>query len=274
MLAPNVDLLPDAVAAEPFRLDRLTRRETTALEQDLQLVIDVQRGLLPPRDIACRGWRISYHYEPAGLVSGDYCDVVEAGAAGVYFMVGDVCGKGVAASIVTAHLHGMFRALISMGLPVHLMLERASRALCESSLPYATLVLGRAQSNGMVEISNAGHPFPLVVRDGFVTALEESGLPVGIIAGEEFSSTQLILQPGQSLVLYSDGVSEATNIYGQEYGARRLRKTVADRHRMHPSALVAACRDDLAGFRRGAEKTDDLTILVLGRDGCNATAIQ
>lgn len=268
----SAGLLRDPTPSGRFRLDGLTRQEKSALEDDLQLVIDVQRGLLPQRDLAYRGWRISYYYEPAGLVSGDYCDVVDMGAAGVYFMVGDVCGKGVAASIVTAHLHGMFRTMISMELPLHRMLERASRALCEGSLPYATLVCGRARSNGVVEFCNAGHPFPLVVRDGSVTALEESGLPAGLIAAPEFASAEVRLRHGQTLVLYSDGVSEARDVYGRDYGVPRLRKVVSGQSSGHPSALVAACRDDLAAFRRGAEKTDNLTILALSRDSFNSMA--
>jgi len=266
MQTRSVEPLWDVAGAEHFRLDRLSKREKNALEEDLELVLQVQRGLLPQRDLACDGWRAAHYYEPAGLVSGDYCDVVDAAQAGVYFMVGDVCGKGVAASFVTAHLHGMFRALISMELPVKLIVEHINRALCRTNLPYATLVCGRARSNGAVEICNAGHPAPLVVRDGYVTALEESGLPAGMFADEEFSAFELSLEHGESLVLYSDGVSEARDFLGLEYGAPRLRKVIGERHAMHPSALVGACRDDLAAFRRGAEKADDLTILVLGRD--------
>jgi len=266
MQARNSDVLWNAISPERFRLDRLTRREKTALEDDLERAIEVQRSLLPQGNMRCCGWCVSHYYEPAGLVGGDYCDAVDAGPAGVYFMVGDVCGKGVAASIVTAHLHGIFRTLVSMELPVEVILEHANRSLCESGLPYATLICGRARSNGMVEIANAGHPAPLLVRDGHVTALEESGLPVGMFADEQFWTSQTSLQHGHSLVFYSDGVSEARDIFGLEYGARRLRRIVGDRYAMHPSELVAACREDLDAFRSGAERTDDLTILVLSRD--------
>src|SRR5580658_1038366 len=271
MQVSNYNVLWNRVSPGRFRLDRLTRSEKNALEDDLERVVQVQRVLLPHRNLACSGWRISHYYEPAGLVIGDYCDVVDAGRAGVYFMVGDVCGKGVAASFVTAHLHGVFRTLVSMALPVKLIVERANRALCESGLPYATLICGRAQSNGMVEISNAGHPAPLLVRDGHVTALEESGLPVGMFADEEFWTSQISLEQGHNLVLYSDGVSEARDIFGLEYGAGRLRTVVGDRHALLPSALVGACRDDLDAFRSGAEKTDDITILVLSRDAAYNT---
>ena len=271
MQTRGLEVLWEAAVAESFRLDGLTKRERTALEEDLQLAIQVQQSLLPRRDLACGGWRIPSYYEPAALVSGDYCDVVDAGNAGVYFMVGDVCGKGVAAAMVTVHLQGMFRALITMKLPVNAIVERVNRALCESSLPYATLVCGRALANGKVEISNAGHPFPLVVREGYMTELEDSGLPAGMFADEVFAVSEVSLEDGQSLVLYSDGVTEARDISGLEYGAGRLREIIHEvttraRRPMHPSRLVAACRDDLSEFCRAAEVTDDVTILALGRD--------
>src|SRR5271166_3058878 len=82
-----------------FCLDHLSKGEKDALEKDLELAGEIQRGLLPSRELESHGWRISYHYEPAGVVSGDYCDIVQEGGRGVYFMLGDVSGKGVAASM-------------------------------------------------------------------------------------------------------------------------------------------------------------------------------
>lgn len=259
----------DRLIADPlvrFCLDHLNSQEKSALERDLQLAAQVQRGLLPSRDLARDGWHIAYHYEPAGVVSGDYCDVVDGGAAGLYFMVGDVSGKGVAASMLMAHLHAMFRTLISVGMPLKCMLEHASRVFSESTLPtqYATLVCGRAQSDGKVEISNAGHPHPLVIRDGEVAALEASDLPVGVFCDTEFSVADLCLEPGQSMLIYSDGVSEATDGLGEEYGAERLRQLIAGATLWSPAALVAACRDDLAAFR-GNQRADDVTLFALTR---------
>jgi sigma-B regulation protein RsbU (phosphoserine phosphatase) len=167
----------DRLIADPlvrFCLDHLTRGERSALEQDLQLAKRVQMGLLPKGSLDRDGWQICYHYEPAGLVSGDYCDVIDAGKNGLFFMVGDVSGKGVAASMLMAHLHAMFRTLIPVGLSLPDMLQHASRVFRESTLPnqYATLVAGRAWPDGAVEMCNAGHPFPLVVRRGAVEELE------------------------------------------------------------------------------------------------------
>jgi sigma-B regulation protein RsbU (phosphoserine phosphatase) len=261
---------PDRLIADPlvrFCLDHLNQQERDALEQDLQLAAQVQRGLLPRQDLTWRGWNVAYHYEPAGVVSGDYCDIVDGGDAGLYFIVGDVSGKGVAASMLMAHLHAMFRTLISVGMSLQCMLEHASRVFSQSTLPahYATLVCGRAQPDGRVEISNAGHLPPFVVRDNHVATLEGSNLPVGMFGDEEFSVQEFCLDPGHSLVLFSDGVSEASDISGTEYGSDRLRKLIGDQTMKTPSALIDACRNDLASFRGRTPKSDDVTILVLNR---------
>ncbi len=261
---------PDRLLCDPLVricLDHLSRQERDALERDLELAAEVQRGLLPRQSLERDGWHICYHYEPAGLVSGDYCDVIDAGEAGLYFMVGDVSGKGMAASMLMAHLHAMFRTLISVRLPLASMLKHASRVFSESTLPsqYATLVCGRAMPDGTVEICNAGHPQPLLIRDGTVTQFEQSDLPVGLFASEEFSLTELHFEPGDGMVIYSDGVSEALDPSGLEYSANRLHDILRRLVRVNASTLVAACRDDLTAFRAHAPKTDDVTLFVLGR---------
>ena len=260
----------DRLIADPlvrFCLDHLTRSERSALEEDLQLARRVQMGLLPKEYLDRDGWQICYHYDPAGLVSGDYCDVIDAGKDGLYFMVGDVSGKGVAASMLMAHLHAMFRTLIPVGFSLPCMLQHANRVFQESTLPnqYATLVAGRVWPDGRVEICNAGHPAPLVVREGGVRALETADLPIGLFGGERFAVEELFLDGGEGLVIYSDGVSEATDRSGNEYGAERLRELVGGKGRVNASAILAACRDDLGEFRRNAGRTDDVTLFILSR---------
>ena len=260
----------DRLIADPlvrFCLGHLNEAERDALQRDLELAAQVQKALLPAPDLKCCGWHISYHYEPVGIVSGDYCDVVDSPDTGFYFMVGDVSGKGVAASMLMAHLHAMFRTLISVGVPLKKMLAHASRVFCESTLPtqYATLVCGRAEPNGRVEICNAGHPPPLLVRHDNVIEVEASGLPVGLFCGEEFSVSEFRLESCQSMLIYSDGVSEAADSSGALYGADRLRTLLTRNCAMGPAELINACRDDLKHFCNGAQRTDDATLLVLAR---------
>ncbi len=255
-----------------FCLDHLSSRERSALEQDLELAARVQKALLPKEEIDVNGWHICYHYDPAGVVSGDYCDVIDAAEAGLYFMVGDVSGKGVAASMLMAHLHAMFRTLISVGLSLRAMLERASRVFAESTLPnhYATLVCGRALPNGRIEICNAGHPSPLLIRCGEVSELQSSGLPVGLFHSEDFPVSEFDLEPGHGILIYSDGVSEAVDGFGAEYGIDRIRNLIQREKALDPLILLSTWREDLTAFRCNAVKTDDCTLFVLGRTAAAA----
>jgi sigma-B regulation protein RsbU (phosphoserine phosphatase) len=260
----------DRLIADPLVrvcLDHLQDSERRALERDLELAAEVQKSLLPPCEVEAHGWRVCYHYQAAGVVSGDYCDVVDAGAAGLYFMVGDVSGKGVAASMLMAHLHAMFRTLISVGLPLRAMMQHASRVFGESTLPtqYATLVCGRASDDGRVEICNAGHPRPLVIRDGVVAEVDSAGLPVGLFCEEEFAVTELCLEPSQAMLVFSDGVTEAMDHAGAFYGGERLSRLAAGLRFESPAALIAACREDLDGFCKGLRRADDVTLFALGR---------
>ena len=266
----------DRLIADPLIrvcLCNLSPAERDALEQDLQLAARVQRGLLPPSELVRPGWHVAYHYQAAGLVSGDYCDVIDAGPDGLFFMIGDVSGKGVAASMLTAHLHAMFRTLISVGLPLKCMLEHASRVFAESTLPnhYATLVCGHAFPDGRLELSNAGHPPPLVARGDEVSAVDGAGLPVGMFANEEFAVTELHLEPGNRLIVYSDGVSEAEDGAGSQYGTERLRKLIGCPSASTPPGLVALCREDLLEFCGEAPMLDDRTLFVLARSSSAAS---
>ncbi len=258
-----------------FCLDHLSSQERDALERDLQLAAEVQKGLLPPQNLQRHGWHICYHYDPAGLVSGDYCDVVDAGDSGLFFMVGDVSGKGVAASMLMAHLHAMFRTLVPMGFSLRSILDHASRVFAESTLPnqYATLVCGRALPSGNIELTNAGHPAPLIIRNGMVEEVPGSSLPVGMFSSEEFSLTELSLNRGEQMIIYSDGVSEALDSSSREYGTDRLRQLISQNHAASPADLLSACRDDLSSFRGHARKHDDVTLFVISRTEPSRTAI-
>ena len=183
------------------------------------------------------------------------------------FAVGDVAGKGVAAAMLMSHLSAMLRTLISVGLPLGTLMERASRVFCESTLPthYATLVCGRASATGEVEICNAGHPPPLVIRASGITPIDATGLPIGMFGSERFSSHVVRLAPGESLLLYSDGLIEAQDAGGEEYGIPRLSALAASAHVRVPAEVVDACVRDLARFCGTRTAADDLTVMAIRR---------
>jgi sigma-B regulation protein RsbU (phosphoserine phosphatase) len=262
----------DRLLADPLVrvcLDHLSDEEQRALEQDLQLAARIQRALLPERSLSFHGWEIHYHYEPAGPVSGDYCDVVrpDGDAGNLYFLFGDVSGKGVSAAILMSHLHATFRSLVAAEFPVGQLVERANRVFRESTLaPYfATLVAGRASASGDLEICNAGHCPPLVLTGGSVASVDPTGLPVGTFYATDYSSKLLKLAAGDTLILYTDGLSEARNRSGTEYGPERISRVLAASRHSPPDAMVAACLADLTDHLSGAPKTDDLTLMVIRR---------
>ena len=264
----------DPIETERLMADPLTRlclgdltpNQQRALEDDLQLAAQIQAALLPQQGKTMSGWEVAYHYQPAGMVSGDYCDVINGDNQSLHFVLGDVSGKGVAASMLMGHLHAMFRTLVSVKLPLGKMIEQASRVFCESTLPtqYATLVCGRADSDGGVEICNAGHLPPLLLQNGELRRLEATGLPLGIFCTESFKVTKVQMKKGDTLLLYTDGFSETNGSDGSEFGIDRLALLMSQNRDVHPNVLISRCREQLDAFA-ATRSTDDLTLMAIQR---------
>jgi sigma-B regulation protein RsbU (phosphoserine phosphatase) len=250
-------------------LDDLSAPQRRALEEDLLLAAKIQQALLPARDLALHGWQVHYRYEPVGPVSGDYCDLIvgDNDSGDIFFLLGDVSGKGVAASMLMTQLHAMFRSLITVGLPLDRLMAMANSIFCGSNTAgqYATLVCGRAAHSGTVELSSAGHVPVLLVRDAEVTRVESTGFPLGMFGGSRFDVHRLQLAPGETLLLYTDGVTEARGASQSEYGVERLTRFARERRGLAPQGLAAACLTDVDAFRGGASRTDDVTLMVLRR---------
>jgi sigma-B regulation protein RsbU (phosphoserine phosphatase) len=259
---------PDRLLADPlvrYCLDHLTQQQRAALQRDLDLASQVQRNLLPKKGLSVSGWETSYHFAPVGAVSGDYCDLIPCDER-LLFLLGDVSGKGVAASMLMAQLHALFRSLTGMSLPLGQIVTYVNRFFCESALPgqYATLVCGLAKPTGEVEIHNAGHCPAIVAGRGGVSCIEHTGLPLGMFLETEFSATSVQLQAGDTLFLYTDGLSEASN-ETSEYGVDRVMTLVHQHHARQPAELIDACLDDVRAFTNGIPGFDDMTVLALRR---------
>jgi sigma-B regulation protein RsbU (phosphoserine phosphatase) len=260
----------DRLAADPLVrlcLDHLTAPQQRALEQDLELAARIQSALLPRNDYVYNGWKAVYHYEPAGPVSGDYCDLIPSEDGSLFFMLGDVSGKGVAASMLMAHLHAMMRALAGTGLPLVQIVERASRLFCESTLSnqYATLVCGRADASGSIELCNAGHPAPLLAQKAVVHSFDSGGLPLGLFCSEEFTVEKTQLHAGDRLVLFTDGLSESQNPQGEEFGVAPLIEMMRTPHLLSAQGFVRSCLAKAIDFRSGTPAGDDLTLMLIER---------
>ncbi|MGA8221808.1 MAG: SpoIIE family protein phosphatase [Candidatus Acidiferrales bacterium] len=255
-------------------IDHLTTSDRRALEADLELAARVQRGLLPEKHVRFGDWHVHYEYKAAGAVSGDYCDLIlpRERDGSMLFLLGDVAGKGVAASLLMTHMHAMFRSLSNGGsgdvLGLDKLLETANRVFCESTFAgqYATLVCGCAGRAGQLDIASAGHlPALLVKRDG-VRQIGATGLPLGMFSSSRYAVQRARLDPGDCLLLYTDGISEAHNAAGKEYGVNRLSTVAGERHRWVPQELLAACMKDVEGYGAGARLADDQTMMVIHRN--------
>lgn len=271
---------PERLMADPlirFCLGDLTPEQRNALQDDLELATQIQSALLPKRDVSVHGWEAHYHYQPARVVSGDYCDLIPVqhnGSGSLLFLAGDVSGKGVAASLLMSNLHAIFRSVYTPGMPLQELVSRANRVFCENTISsfYATLLCGLAHTSGEIEICNAGHLPPIILQDDGVTTLSATSLPLGLFCEGQFSTCRMQLKPGSSIVIYTDGLTEARNATDEEYGPQRLLALLKTCGGLPPKDIARCCLTELTKFLSGSPMTDDLTVMVLRRSCESAQA--
>jgi len=264
----------DRVAADPtvrVCLECLSPAERTALEYDLELASHIQRALLPASRLHTAGWEFHIHFQPAGPVSGDFFDLMRPwpDREDVFFVIGDVSGKGVSAAILGAHLQAIFRSLAALDLTVSDAMNRANHLFSQSTMAnsYATLVFGRARPSGAIDIANAGHCPPILVRREQVAELAATGVPLGMFTGSRFEEQRVELAPEDRLLLYTDGLTEASNQQEQEYGSEAVRAHVAASWGRSAEETVMASVRDLERFCNGTPRHDDLTVVAARRMG-------
>lgn len=263
------DMETEGLMVDPLRtvcLSHLDRQEQHALESDLEFAGQIQRGLLPKNNVSLNGWDFSYHYRPAGIVSGDFCDMIPVGDNSFAFVLGDVSGKGVSASLMVSHLHALIRSLLSFGLPVTEIVKKANGLFRDSviSSNYATLVFGQASSKGEVELCIAGHNPPLLAHDGKITPLKATGIPVGLFCNTEYGVHKLQLGKGDFILFYTDGLTEAS-VDKVEYGEERLCEQLTNRISSNPQELINDLLTDHKKFLKNSKPGDDITVAVIRR---------
>jgi sigma-B regulation protein RsbU (phosphoserine phosphatase) len=205
-------------------------------------------------------------------VGGDYFDLFDLGENRIAFVLADVSGKGLGAALMTTMLQGALSAT-TFGQHPGETFAHINRFLCDHAQVerYATMFFGTLDTEGKLEYINAGHPSPLLIRGGQAEApYPAASCPVGLIPDMEFANSVVQLQPGDTLVLFSDGVSEAMDPEQKEFGIERLKEVVASHSTKPVGELQEAILESVQKFARGAHQADDITVLLLRYTGAAA----
>jgi len=238
------------------------------LEKELALAREIQLALLPDRLPHLPGYSFYASTEPSWTVSGDLHELVTRGRGReCVLLVADVAGKGISASLLTASLEALATGPIEVGYPPEEICDRLSRRLYRRTPPerFATAFVGALEANtGVVRYANAGHnPALILRRHGEVERLTATGIPLGVLEAAPYSGEEVILAPGDTLLIYTDGITEATNPEGEEYGLERLEE-LSRSHRHEPlEQLAAAIERHLEEFVSGGAFADDRTLVMV-----------
>ena len=269
----------DALAKEAASvLDnaRLVERERDRqrMEQELSIAREIQQALLPREFGQFRHLKMTGINQSCLTVGGDYYDVLEVGDDRIAFLIADVSGKGLGAALLTTMLQGAVSSM-SVGQEPARLFEHLNRFLCAHSQleRYATVFFALLDSAGRMEYINAGHPSPLLVRGEEVQApFGAECLPVGLIPEAEYHSSFCQLQAGDTMILFSDGATEAMNPEDMEFGLVRLRETVNGCCHAQVEEIQRFILGAVEQFARGARQADDLTLLLVRYHGAAQAA--
>jgi sigma-B regulation protein RsbU (phosphoserine phosphatase) len=241
--------------------------EKKRLEGQLEVARQVQLELLPASDPKLEGFDICAWNFSTEEVSGDYYDWVSIYEDQIGLVIADVSGKGVPAALLMAFLRASLRAAIHIGYAPHISMAKVNYLLWESieRNQFVTAFYGVLDaSNKTLAYTNAGHNPPLVMnRDGTANFIERGGLPLGMFRNTRYYEYYQSIEPGQTLVLYTDGVTEATGIKDVEYGRDRLEEAVRANRHLSAKDLITAIQQDVLAWTDGRGASDDMTFFIV-----------
>jgi phosphoserine phosphatase RsbU/P len=243
------------------------------MKRDLEIAREIQSWLVPSEPPAIPGAEVAFWTRPQNSVAGDYYDAFyptdDAASGGKLLLVmADVAGKSVPAALLMATLQASLHTLASEGLPLTQLAERLNHYACAHSLEgrrFTTGVIGEYDpSTRRLVYVNAGHNSPVVRRaNGGIERLESGGLPFGILREAAFVAATVDLQPGDTLVLFTDGVVEAFNSAGEEFTDARWLRLIRDLPNLPAQATMQYLMQQVGQFVGATRQSDDITCLVL-----------
>lgn len=255
-------------ATENARLDRETF-EKARIQNELKIAAEIQRALLPEGKISGRFFQASGMSMQARGFGGDFFDLVDQPDGTFGFLVGDVSGKGPAAALVASKILGIFSAFSQVDNDPAETVDRINKVMMRRAIEarYVTLLYGRLAQTGEFLFCNGGHNPPLIFGKEGVRQIVAAGMPVGVFEAATYSLDSVHLQPGDTMVIYSDGVTEAENVAGETFGDQRMAEVLEMHSTESASVVLEKLIDALRTFTKGADQLDDITALIVRYSG-------
>ncbi len=262
-----------AQAAPALRVGQLVREQEAEavtrqrFEQELEVARLIQQNFLPKELPDLPGWNLAAYYRPAREVGGDFYDVIPLPDGRVALVVGDVTDKGVPAALVMSATRSVLRASAQRLIEPGLVLERVNEHLCPDmpAKMFVTCLYGVLDpATGLLRFANAGHDVPYVKTAGGVIELRARGMPLGLMPGMAYEEKEAVLQPGDTVLLHSDGIVEAHDPQRDMFGFPRLKETVA--RAPGGQKMIDRVLSEVEAFTGpDAEQEDDITMVALER---------
>ena len=250
------------VVAEVFRIG-------AEMKGDLEAARTIQFQLVPAPSFSEANVQIHCHMRPANTVGGDYYDIIPLGDGRIGIVVADVSGKGMPAALLMTMLQGSLRTLISAGFRGVLLLQKMNQYLVANTPENKMVTLFFAELNtttGEMTYINAGHNPPLVVRaDGAVQALDSNSLVLGLLPQATFAADHARLETGDRLVIYTDGIVEASNKQEEEFGEGRLRDLAVSQREVPAAKFQEDLYSKVLAFCQPRAPIDDMTLMIVER---------
>ncbi|HVF29755.1 MAG TPA: SpoIIE family protein phosphatase [Pyrinomonadaceae bacterium] len=246
------------------------RFERERMEHELELATEIQQRFQPSAPPIMEGYEFQGISFSCYEIGGDYYDFIPRPDGRMLIALGDVSGKGTAAALLMSSLHAAIHAQVAAKSSLEETVLSVNQYLADNTPAnrFVTLFVAELNpSDGTLKYINAGHNPPLMARaDGSIGQLSSGGFPLGIIPGAEFEIGETRLQPGEALVVYSDGVSEANNLRGDEFGMERLSDVVRKNLKSSASGLRDKVESALSAFTQTAPANDDITLVIVKRN--------
>lgn len=251
------------VASENKKLFK-EKLEQERIERDLQFAREVQRMLIPAELPQSPDLALYAFYEPHRNIGGDYYDVIPLGQDKVLMCVADVSGKGMSAALLMANFQAVLHTLAATAANLESLVQQLNARMYQNTVEgtFVTMFLAEYErSSRTLRFANAGHNPPLLAMDGEVQPLEATSTVIGIVDQLPEVVGSIKLNKDATLLLFTDGLVEASNDQGEQYGSDRLTEFVQQHRSDAPSELIEALKEEITGFSAGPRFDDDITLV-------------